>query len=140
MTSRRRFLLQAGTAGVALTTGLFSNQAPSQNADPRPGALAQGAITPETQTAINQGLVYLANRQNADGSFGTGNYRGNVAVTSLAGLAFMAGGSQPGRGEYGDVVTRALTYVLDRELQFFQNQRTPGFLYHPSDLRHEGPM
>ena len=40
--------------------------------------------------------------QNADGSFGNGTYRGNIAVTSLAGLAFMASGSSPGRGPYGD--------------------------------------
>jgi hypothetical protein len=140
MTSRRRFLLQAGGAGLALTSGLFTSQAPSQNGDQRPGALAQGAIPPETQTAINQGLAYLANRQHPDGSFGTGNYRGNVAIASLGGLAFMAAGHQPGRGEYGDVVTRALSYVLDQEMQFFENRASPGFLYHRSDLRHDGPM
>ena len=31
-------------------------------------------------------------------------YRGNAAVTALSGLAFMAGGSTPGRGPYGPEV------------------------------------
>ena len=39
---------------------------------------------------------------------------GNIAVTSLAALAMMAGGHQPGRNIYGDNVTRALRYVLDQ--------------------------
>ena len=58
-------------------------------------------MTPETDRAIQTGLAWLARSQNADGSFGSGTYRGNIAVTSLAGLAFMASGSSPGRGPYG---------------------------------------
>lgn len=37
---------------------------------------------------------------------------GHVGVTSLAGLAFLAGGHLPGRGPYGDNVRRALDYLL----------------------------
>ena len=44
-------------------------------------------------------------RNRRDGSFGTNGYSGNAALTSLAGLAFMAGGHQPDRGQYGRVVT-----------------------------------
>ena len=58
-------------------------------------------MTPETDEAIQTGLAWLARNQNADGSFGSGTYRGNIAVTSLAGLAFMSSGSSPGRGPYG---------------------------------------
>ena len=36
----------------------------------------------------------------------------NVGVTRLAGLAFMANGSLPGRGKYGPPVARALDFVL----------------------------
>ena len=57
-------------------------------------------MTPETDQAIKTGLAWLARNQNADGSFGSGTYRGNIAVTSLAGLAFMSSGSSPGRGPY----------------------------------------
>ena len=61
----------------------------------RRGDVPEGTLemlTPETDRAIQNGLAWLARSQNADGSFGSGTYRGNIAVTSLAGLAFMAGG------------------------------------------------
>ena len=70
-------------------------------------------ITPETDQAIQNGLAWLAQPQNADGSFGSGTYRGNIAVTSLAGLAFMASGSSPGRGPYGAPIDKALAYVME---------------------------
>src|SRR5262249_38031292 len=54
-------------------------------------------------------------RQHADGSYGMGQYQGNVAITSLSALALMAGGHQPGRGAYGDIVTKALRYGLDQD-------------------------
>src|SRR5262249_38317490 len=82
---------------------------------PPDGKLAKGMITAEAEVAINKGLAYLASEQAADGSWGTGQFRGNVAITSLAGLAFLAGGHQPGRGRYGKVVTRAVEYVLSQE-------------------------
>src|SRR5438874_10860640 len=65
------------------------------------GNLARGMITPEAQRAIEDGLKYLASQQADNGSFGTGQFQGNVAITSLCGLAFLAGGHQPGRGKYG---------------------------------------
>ena len=46
-------------------------------------------MTPDTDKTIKDGLDWLARTQNDDGSFGSGPYRGNIAVTSLAGLAFM---------------------------------------------------
>src|SRR3954453_5131604 len=60
----------------------------------RRGDVPEGTLemlTPETDQGIQKGLGWLARSQNADGSFGSGTYRGNIAVTSLAGLAFMAG-------------------------------------------------
>ena len=38
--------------------------------------------------------------------------QGHLGVTSLAGLAFLAGGHLPGRGEYGEVIQRTIDYVL----------------------------
>ncbi len=96
--------------------------------------LARGMITPATQEAIDAGLASLERAQHADGSFGTGQQVGNVAITSICGLAFMAGGHQPGRGRYGRVVTRALEYVLSQE-----DRSTPGFLTNPRASFH-GPM
>ena len=82
----------------------------------RRGDVPEGTLemmTPETDEAIKNGLAWLARTQNPDGSFGSGTYRGNIAVTSLAGLAFMSSGSSPGRGPYGAQIDKALVYVMD---------------------------
>src|SRR5262249_18736226 len=89
----------------------------------------------ETSRAINNGLAYLAREQAPDGSWGTGQFQGNVAITSLAGLAFLAGGHQPGRGKYGKVVSRAVEYILSKE----DRHAVPGFLSNPRANLH-GPM
>ncbi len=112
MWTRRRFL-QGATASVAGSV-LAALPAASQDDGLPDGSAAKDMITPEAQEAINQGLDYLAVHQHADGSFGSYHYIGNVAVTSLAALAMMAGGYLPGRGKHGDVVNRALHYVLDQ--------------------------
>ena len=85
------------------------------------GALAQGAendaleneITQASDRAVEQGLAALAELQTDNGSFGDGRYANNVAVTSLACLAFMADGNVPGRGAYGENVRLGLEFVLD---------------------------
>jgi hypothetical protein len=89
-------------------------------------------MTPGVDTSVSRGLAWLATQQNDDGSFGTGAYRGNVAVTSLAALAFMANGSTPGRGPYGANVEKALKYVMD-------NTSPSGFVCVPHAATH-GPM
>jgi hypothetical protein len=67
-------------------------------------------LTPDVKKAISRGLAYLASTQQASGNFGQSGY--DVAVTSLACLAFMADGNLPGRGEYGTQVEKGLNYVL----------------------------
>jgi hypothetical protein len=95
------------------------------------GSAAKDMVTPESQKAIDHALDYLSRTQHDDGSWGERTqFAGNVAVTSLAALAFMAGGHQPDRGKYGRNVLRALEYVLSREAR--DGEKTPGFLWHPS--------
>jgi len=82
----------------------------------RRGDVPEGTLemmTPETDKAIKLGLAWLARNQHPDGSFGSGSYRTNIAVTSVAGLAFMSSGSSPGRGPYGAQIDKALVYVMD---------------------------
>ena len=68
----------------------------------------------ETLTAIDRGLRYLAKTQRNNGSWlnqgGYGTYP--AVMTSLAGLAFMAGGSTPETGPYSRNVTKAMIYIL----------------------------
>jgi hypothetical protein len=131
MENRRRFLAQSlGTLAGLAGGGLILKGLAQDNLDNPAG----GMITPATQEAIDAGLAFLERSQHGDGSFGTGPQEGNVAITSICGLAFMAGGHQPGRGRYGRVVTRALEYVLSQE-----DLTHPGFLTNPRASFH-GPM
>ncbi len=101
----------------------------------RRGDVPEGTLemmTKDTDDAIKNGLAWLARTQNSDGSFGTGTYRGNIAVTSLAGLAFMSSGSSPGRGPYGGPIDKALAYVMT-------NTSPSGFIAVAASSTH-GPM
>lgn len=132
MVTRRRFLLTS--AGAAFAFGGLPRWARAVPPDGLPdGRLAKDMVTPAAQQAINQGLDFLLHSQHQNGSFGTGQHNGNVAITSLAALAFMAGGHQPGRGPFGRVVRRALEFVLDQE----EGRR--GYLYNRAATPH-GPM
>ena len=77
-----------------------------------PEKSADKMLTPATRRGIDEGLKWLAGRQNDDDSFGQGAWRGNAAVSGLCGMAFLAAGSTPGRGQYGDRVQRAVDYLL----------------------------
>ena len=151
-TSRRAALarLLGGFSASALLPALAEAQEPAKAkpspapapakveqgfADGRKGDVPEGAaeqVTPETDRAIESGLAWLAKQQNADGSYGNGMYRGNIAVTSLSGLAFMAAGSSPGRGPHGTQIDKALLYVMD-------NTAPSGFISVQSAATH-GPM
>jgi Prenyltransferase and squalene oxidase repeat len=101
----------------------------------RRGDVPEGTLemmTPATDEAIKNGLAWLARSQIADGSFGSSTYRGNIAVTSLAGLAFMSSGSSPGRGPYGSQIDKALAYVM-------ANTSPSGFIAVAASSTH-GPM
>jgi hypothetical protein len=141
MWTRRQFLSRSGLAllGTAGTCFAFpgDNEAGRDEPEALPdGSASRGMITRQTDDAINRGLAVLASRRNRDGSFGTNAYAGNVAVTSLGAMAFMAGGHQPNRGPYGRIVTEALRFVLGQENRM-GNQ--PGFLHNPNATPH-GPM
>lgn len=144
MLDRRHFLAHSAAGVLGLTGGARLLDAQSRDALPD-GSAAKGMITPAAQKAIDQGLAWLAARQQRDHSFGTNQYSGNVAVTSLAGLAFMSGGHLPGRGPYGKVVSGALEFVLSQEESRqkkeggFVRMEKPGFLYNPAATPH-GPM
>lgn len=126
--NRRDFLTRsagalAGLAGCGLLPRLYGQERNQ----------AEGMINERARLAINDSLVWLANQQR-DGAFGTGAYAGNVAVTALGGLAMMAGGHLPGRGRFGENVSRALAYILrccDRQTGLINTRGQFGF---------QGPM
>lgn len=72
-------------------------------------------VTPEIERAIERGMKYLLLHQEANGSFGATPENPDiypVAVTSLVGLALLAHGDTPTRGEHADVVTRIMSFLL----------------------------
>jgi hypothetical protein len=99
------------------------------HADPRTKSL----IDAPTRAAIERGLRYLVRIQDKEGP-GAGGWRcdagkkvndgyeifsdgsdvPHVGATALAVLAFLAAGHVPGRGPYGDVVERAVDFLLSR--------------------------
>ena len=104
-------------------------------AETRRGDVPEGAaemVTEETDRAIQSALAWLGKQQNTDGSFGSGAYRNNLAITALSGLAMMGAGSSPGRGPYGPQIEKALRFVLD-------NTAPSGFVSIPQAATH-GPM
>jgi hypothetical protein len=72
-------------------------------------------LSGETQQAIDRGLEWLVRRQvisgREEGAFGHSGYAAGVAVSSLAGLAFMMSGSPPGQGVFGKQIDRCIRYI-----------------------------
>jgi hypothetical protein len=84
------------------------------------------------QDAIDRGLAYLASRQLDDGALATSGYGRNAAVCALAGMAWLAGGSTPDRGPYGQQLTRVTDYLVD-------HTHDSGFVT-VDDAQSHGPM
>jgi hypothetical protein len=127
---RRTFLIAAAGAGMAAVgrTSLVSGQSAPLAVEQPPLNL----MTAETQRAIEAGLNYLTRNQNEDGSLGRGNYSRNVAICGLAGMAFMAHGSTPGRGPFGAEINRCVHHILN-------SSREGGLIISPGAVSH-GPM
>ena len=120
---------------LGLAAAVAAAAAPAAPAAPKesPERTAAKWIVPSAEKAIGRGLDYLVGRQHADdGTFGSGSYRGNVAVVSLGAMAMMAGGSTPGRGPHGANVSLCLDYVL-------ANTQDSGYIIAPAFAQH-GPM
>jgi squalene-hopene cyclase-like protein/prenyltransferase/squalene oxidase-like repeat protein len=81
--------------------------------------------TVKTEAAVKKALKYLADTQNADGSWGDSRYSADVGIVGLCALAFMAAGHQPDRGPYGQTLRKAADYICKHA------QRT-GLIYNPA--------
>jgi len=108
----------SGLAAFALVLPFVSERqvyAQENGAPVRHTATAEPTeVTAESTAAVERGLVWLAQQQADDGSYGSlSHYGPHVGITGLAGLAFISNGSTPGRGPYGAQVSRALDFVLD---------------------------
>ncbi|MCC6323095.1 MAG: terpene cyclase/mutase family protein [Phycisphaerales bacterium] len=85
---------------------------PAETVKSAENAAIANEITPELDEAIARGIEFLCKEQQPDGSFGSGRYAKNVAVTSLACLALLADGHTPSRGERSKNVLKGLEFIL----------------------------
>jgi hypothetical protein len=85
----------------------------------RPSVVRGDEITDAQKQSVTKGLARLASRQRPDGAFGNQNdgMGATSAVTALSGLAFMAAGNLPGRGQYGENVQKASDYIVNNALE-----------------------
>jgi Prenyltransferase and squalene oxidase repeat len=73
---------------------------------------AEVKMDEKTKKATAKALEWLAAKQNADGSWSTGHYAHNTAITAFALLAFMSQGHLPNQGLYGPEVARGGRFLL----------------------------
>ncbi|MEM9185816.1 MAG: prenyltransferase/squalene oxidase repeat-containing protein [Planctomycetota bacterium] len=125
-------LLHAAILAFALELSASCAAEPvSQRVPSNPASLSSADLITPANDAIERGLRYLAGEQEGDGSFG-GGYGRNVAVVGLSGMAFIAGGSSPGRGPYGKQLDRCIDYLL-------ANSQPSGFIT-VGGATSQGPM
>ena len=72
------------------------------------------AETPVTR-AVDRGLQFLASKQLEDGGWASPGYGRNTGIVSLATLAFLSRGHEPGRGPYGSRVEQAVVWVTSNQ-------------------------
>src|SRR5690242_21311515 len=108
MATRRRFLVQGA---LAAASPLFFSRLGAAQGTGDQDRIAAELLKPATQQSIDRGLAWLGGRQVEDGSFKSSGFGRNAAVVALSGMAFLAGGNTPGRGEYGQHISRCIGYI-----------------------------
>ena len=105
------------TTALALCGTVVVTGAAAGGTTPNRGsAPTEREINEPWRQSVDRGLVWLANQQGADGSFGgLSHYGPHVGITALCGIAFLAEGSTPGRGRYGQVIDKTLDFVLSQQ-------------------------
>ncbi|WP_459557562.1 prenyltransferase/squalene oxidase repeat-containing protein [Lacunimicrobium album] len=100
------------------TCGLFAQQitAPLHTATPHQNppdlSIIPQAHWDRIDGSVTRGLDYLTKQQRPNGSFPAPD-SGNPAITSLGVMAFLSRGHRPGEGRYGEVLDKAVRYVLN---------------------------
>jgi prenyltransferase beta subunit len=126
-------LANAGTICLLALGYLFASVAQAQVKVSTVESSGRELVTPATQQSIDRGLAYLSTRQQTRGSFGSeSRYRKNVAVASLAGMAFLSAGHTPGRGRYHQTVDQTVDFILS-------SAQPSGYIIQADSAGH-GPM
>lgn len=124
---RHATLATALLASLTFSASTARAQGEEQANDSRSDSGSSIVVTNEQVIAVDRGLAWLADHQSEDGGWVakigfklnndfryTADDKGHLGVTSLACMAFLAGGHLPGRGKYGPNVDRGLQFVLSK--------------------------
>ena len=132
-------MLVAIAAAMALVLAATADAQGGRRQRREPKGHHKHLITRELEQAVNRGIAWLANHQDARGGWSekigfklnidykiTKDRGSHVGVTSLALMSFLAGGHVPGRGKYGAVLKNGVDYVLScvKENGFIQDNGT----------------
>lgn len=129
----RSSILLIAIAALSAATASPAQEAPTRERDRATDSSGRKLITPTTEQAIVKGLAWLASKQQPDGSFWSRQqYRREVAITALAGMAFLADGHHPNRGRYGREVDGAVRFLVSRS--------QPNGLIYDRESASYGPM
>jgi len=107
---RRAFLRRCG---LGLAGAVWAGIGLGRHAAGREKEALPKHVTPEALRAVIKGLDHLAGTQADDGAWITGGGQAYpVAMTGLAGTAFLAHGNSPTRGKYSRTVQGAVEYLV----------------------------
>ncbi|MGC8639896.1 MAG: prenyltransferase/squalene oxidase repeat-containing protein [Isosphaeraceae bacterium] len=107
---RRSFLRRSGVGLASMAAG---GLATPRRVIGREKEVLPKHVTPESLRAVIKGLDYLARTQAEDGSWIVGGGQAYpVAMTGLAGMAFLAHGDSPTRGKYSRNVQGAVEFLV----------------------------
>ena len=109
-------LLPAVACVLLLARAVWSADASADRPHAERGPSAETDLPQAAQNAIQAGVAFLARAQNPDGSWLTDGPTGRypAAMTALAGLALLEGGSTCYSGEHADGVRRAVHYLVQQ--------------------------
>lgn len=137
--NRRKFsagLAALSASGLAQSRNAFASHpkvsasAISQTTDVKP---VDELVDRKTKQAIEKGLEFLKRKQirsgKNKGAFGNTGYPSGVAVSSLAGIAFMCSGSTPFSGPYSKNIANCNEFVLNnvRDTGYIARKDGTGF-------------
>ena len=123
-------------SAVPIPAAAFSQRL-KRNREQEDSAADLGPLGPQTEQAIESGLLFLAKYQRADGSWHLEDFGENVdirsdtAATALSLLSFQGAGYTHRQFKYESVCKRALTWMV-------QNQQPNGDLYVRTDPKSDG--
>jgi hypothetical protein len=104
-----------GCAAIALAFVPALAALAQSSIEHRPANALESEVTPQLQTGVDLALEWLARHQGDDGSYGgMSHYGPHVGITGLAGLAFLAEGSTPGRGRYARNIERCMDFIISQ--------------------------